>query len=267
MLWINGEQEQQLSALDRGTQFGDGCFTTARVVNDRIVWFERHLQRLQQAAEKLMLPTVEWQKLEAEMHQAARGYQDGIVKVIITRGQGGRGYSPGGCQGSTRIVMQSDYPEHYARWRSEGISLAVSPIRLARSTLLAGIKHLNRLEQIFIRMHLEQTSADEALVLDTAGWLVECCAANLFWRKGNVVYTPDVSQAGVDGVARQHIIAQLAVSDFRLQIVNAPLETLADAEELIVCNALMPIIPVNQVNTWCYRSRKLYDFLSPNHES
>ncbi|WP_257895800.1 aminotransferase class IV, partial [Enterobacter roggenkampii] len=76
------------------------------------------------------------------------------------------------------------YPAHYARWREEGVTLTLSPVRLGRNPMLAGLKHLNRLEQVLIRTHLEQTDADEALVLDSEGRITECCAANLFWRQG-----------------------------------------------------------------------------------
>lgn len=264
MLWINGQLQQQLAVSDRGTQFGDGCFTTARVRDGEILWLDRHLARLQQAAERLMLPSIDWLSLSHEMSLAAQGRGEGIVKVILTRGHGGRGYSIQGCDNPTRIVMQADYPAHYAHWREQGVSLHLSSVALARSPLLAGIKHLNRLEQILIRIDLEQRAADEVLVLDTSGALVECCAANLFWRKGNRVYTPDLSYAGVDGVARQHIISLLSGSDFELHIVTEPVDTLADADEAIICNALMPVVPVNQAQSWCYRSRRLYRFLSPN---
>ncbi|RYC43237.1 aminodeoxychorismate lyase [Pectobacterium zantedeschiae] len=264
MLWINGQLQEQLSAFDRGTQYGDGCFTTARVCNGQIVWLDRHIARLQQAATRLLFPTLDWEILTAEMKQAAQRRSNGVVKVTLTRGVGGRGYSSQGCAQPTRIVMQADYPTHYADWREHGISLNLSPVALAKNPLLAGIKHLNRLEQVLIRAHLDQTSANETLVLDTSGVLVECCAANLFWRKGYRVYTPDLSQSGVDGVARQHIIALLADSDFELQIVSEPVTTLADADEVLICNALMPIIPVNQAHVWRYHSRELYQFLSSN---
>lgn len=267
MWWINGKAEQFLPVSDRSVQFGDGCFTTARVVHGRIVWLERHIQRLQRAAQQLLLPEIDWSLLCAEMQQAASGREAGVVKVVISRGSGGRGYSPAGCQAAVRMVMLADYPQHYIHWREQGIRLALSPVPLAQNRWLAGIKHLNRLEQVLIRMHLERAGADEALVLDTSGALVECCAANLFWRKGKQVFTPDVSLAGVDGVTRQHIMACLQTSPFSLQVVCELPETLADADEVMVCNALMPIIPVNQAHNWCYRSRELYDFLSPYCES
>ncbi|MDI9228771.1 aminodeoxychorismate lyase, partial [Serratia bockelmannii] len=174
MYWINGQRHDALAPSDRGLQFGDGCFTTARVVDGKIELLPWHLERLQQTAQRLMLPTTDWAAFEREMAQAAESIPLGVVKAILTRGSGGRGYSPTGCENPTRIVARSSYPAHYLQWREQGITLALSPVALARNPLLAGLKHLNRLEQVLIRAHLDQTAADEALVLDTAGMLVEC---------------------------------------------------------------------------------------------
>lgn len=264
MYWINGQQHDALAPSDRGLQFGDGCFTTARVIDGRIELLPWHIERLQQAAQRLMMPVTDWGVLESEMVHAAESIPLGVVKAILTRGSGGRGYSPQGCENPTRIVSRSAYPTHYLSWREQGINLALSPVALARNPLLAGLKHLNRLEQVLIRAHLDQTNADETLVLDTAGMLVECCAANLFWRKGKAVFTPDLSQAGVAGLMRRRVIELLVGSEYSLHYVSEPLVTLADAEEVLVSNALMPLLPVNTAQSWRYRSRQLYDFLRPH---
>lgn len=95
----------------------------------------------------------------------ATGHDSGVLKVIISRGSGGRGYSAMNCQAATRILSVSAYPAYYSQWRKQGITLTLSPIPLGRNPYLAGLKHLNRLEQVLIRSHLEQTDADEALVL------------------------------------------------------------------------------------------------------
>lgn len=264
MYWINGQQHDALAPSDRGLQFGDGCFTTARVMEGKIDLLSWHLERMQQAAQRLLLPAVNWLALEREMLHAAESIPLGVVKAVLTRGSRGRGYSPLGCGHPTRIVSRSTYPTDYQQWRESGITLVLSPVQLARNPLLAGLKHLNRLEQVLIRAHLDQTEAHEALVLDTADMLVECCAANLFWRKGKNVFTPTLDQAGVAGLMRRRVIELLAGSGYSLHLVNEPLEMLADADEVLVCNALMPLLPVNAAQAWRYRSRRMYDFLRPH---
>ncbi|HGF0771022.1 TPA: aminodeoxychorismate lyase [Kluyvera georgiana] len=267
MFLINGVEQHTLAVNDRAAQFGDGCFTTARVVNGRVQMLAAHLGRLKQACQRLSLTFDEWARLEQEMQQLARQQFDGVLKAIISRGPGGRGYSASGCNSPTRIVSTAAAPAHYAEWKGRGVTLALSPVPLGRNPYLAGIKHLNRLEQVLIRSHLEQTNADEALVLDSDGWLTECCAANLFWRCGRDVYTPRLDQAGVNGIMRQFIIAQLAPTAYRVVEVNAPLSALEQADEVLICNALMPVIPVQRFADLHWSARELYQFLAPICES
>jgi len=200
------------------------------------------------------------------MVELARGNERGVLKVIISRGSGGRGYSAANCLHPVRILSVSGYPAHYDGWRREGITLELSPVRLGRNPHLAGVKHLNRLEQVLIRTHLEQTDADEALVLDSEGFVTECCAANLFWRNGKDVFTPRLDQAGVNGLMRQFCLQQLAHSGYRVVEVHAREAVLAEADEMVVCNALMPVVPVRQYGSQRFSSRELYAFLAPQCE-
>lgn len=263
MFLINGMKQAYLPASDRAIQFGDGCFTTARIAEGSVCLLDAHLQRLQTACEKLFIPFTQWAELQGEMVEQAQGVERGVLKVIISRGSGGRGYSAANCLHPVRILCVSAYPAHYDRWRAEGISLELSPVRLGRNPQLAGIKHLNRLEQVLIRTHLEQTTADEALVLDSDGFITECCAANLFWRRGSDVFTPRLDQAGVNGLMRQFCLQQLAHSDFRVVEVYEREAALTGVDEIIVCNALMPVVPVRQYGSQRVSSRELYSFLAP----
>lgn len=259
MIWINGQPQEFVSVKDRALQFGDGCFTTARIEKGQVIAPLAHLERLQQACKRLLIHYVDWEALEQEVMSAAATRPTGVLKVILSRGVGGRGYSASGCQQASRIIMLSDYPAHYHQLRQTGVKLALSTIRLGRNPLLAGIKHLNRLEQVLIRTELEQTDADEALVLDTQGLLVECCAANLFWRKGEDVFTPDVTQAGVNGIQRQWVMRLLAEQGCKVREVSVPPQTLEEADEIFITNALMPILPVAQIENRFYHSRTLFN--------
>ena len=257
-MWINGMEQSTLPASDRATQFGDGCFTTAAVHNGHIQLLEAHLRRLRQGCERLMMPDVDWARLENEMRAAAQPQTQAVLKVIISAGAGGRGYSRNGGSGATRIVSVSPWPHHYQRLQTQGVKLQTSPVRLAQNPLLAGIKHLNRLEQVMIRAHLEQSDADEALVLDTAGYVVECCAANLFWRQGERVYTPDLTQSGVDGIMRRYLMAQMAAAGQICHVVRSEPGQLLAADEIVICNALMPVLPVRQLDDSVFSERTLY---------
>jgi len=263
MFLINGLEQDTIPASDRAIQFGDGCFTTARILDGNVCLLEAHIRRLRHGCETLMIPFTHWDTLHQEMCKLASGKQSGVLKVIITRGSGGRGYSAASCLSPTRILSVSACPAHYSRWRDEGVTLTLSPIRLGRNPMLAGIKHLNRLEQVLIRTHLEQTNADEALVLDSEGFITECCAANLLWRQGSEVFTPSLDQAGVNGIMRQFCLEQLARSGFRVVEVSAGEAALQTADEVVICNALMPVVPVRAYGQHRWSSRELFQFLAP----
>ncbi len=266
MYWINGQPQQFLPLDDRTIQFGDGFFTTARIKQGRIEHLPFHMERLKDAARRLLFASVDWSSLLNEMLEFAELQQEGALKVIISRGSGGRGYSPAGCGGPVRILGHRPIPVEYATWRAEGVTLAQSPVPLGRSSRLAGIKHLNRLEQVLIRAYLDrQTVAQEALVLDDEGNVIECCAANIFWRTGHDVFTPDLRFAGVAGVMRRHILELLCGSPFEVHHGEAFLYEVKEADEVIICNTLMPVLPVNRIDERSYAGgRTLFDFLSPN---
>ncbi len=260
---INGLRDTQLNAADRGLAYGDGSFTTARVVRGKVQLQQAHIARLLLACQRLSITFPDTALLQSEIEMLAREIDQGVLKVMITRGLGGRGYSSVDCNNMTRIISAAQWPIQYTRWQQEGIRLGESQIPLGITPLLAGIKHLNRLEQVLIRRQLDQhnvahppkAALDDLLVCDGAGYLVECCAANLFWRKDNTLFTPKLDQAGVSGVMREHIMANCDRLGWHCELVRETVQTLINADEIFICNALLPVVPVR-----FFRDRHFSDF-------
>ncbi|MBS0877647.1 MULTISPECIES: aminodeoxychorismate lyase [unclassified Tatumella] len=262
MMLINGTQSDSVPANDRGLQFGDGCFTTALISHGQVLRLGDHLQRLREACERLAIPCTDWQQMAQEMSVLARDKKRAVLKVVISRGSGGRGYSAAGCQQPRRIISVTDYPLHYDDWRINGITLATSPLRLGLNPALAGIKHLNRLEQVMIRQFIDRAGVDEALVLDYQGRIVECCTANIFWRCGEELFTPRVDAAGVDGTMRRYLIRILAEQGYACQTVAEDTSILQAADEIFICNSLMPVVPVIRIDDRTYHAGALTRRLS-----
>lgn len=256
MQLVNGKQSELISIRDRGLQFGDGCFTTALVKNGQIQRFSAHIARLQQDCQCLAITNVDWHALTREMQQVAMGHQQIVIKVMLTRGEGTRGYSSQ-CQAASRIIYASPYPQQYARWRKRGIRLLTSPIRLSVNPQLAGIKHLNRIEQVLIRHQLDSNHAEEALVLDYAGHIIECGSANIFWRIGGKMFTPELTHCGVNGIMRRYLISVLEKQGHTVECLRVEKKALANADEVFVCNALMPVVPVTQIDQQTYQIGEL----------
>lgn len=264
MYWVNGQQQQNVDASDRAIQFGDGCFTTLAVEHGNPILLPAHINRLIQGCDTLFLPHPNWIELEKHIIDIASYTQmKGVIKVIISRGYGGRGYSSHGFITPTVITSLSSYPTHYSQQQSEGISLGISSVTLGKNPILAGIKHLNRLEQVLIKYHLEKTEFDDVLVCDNEGYLVEANAANLFWCKGNVLFTPDLTNSGVNGIMRQSIFQLAHKLNWKIDIVREKPETLYQADEIWLTNSLMPVLPVSRITfsddkCYQYSSREYY---------
>ena len=181
--------------------------------------------------------------LELEVKKAAKSHKLAVLKIVITAGSGGRGYSRKGITKPTVIVTISDYPEHYLTLAEQGIALVTSSIQLAKSPLLAGLKHLNRLEQVLIRQELDNKSALDGVVLDIDDKVVETSCANIFWLNYGVIYTPSLKYSGVNGIYRDLILAYYPDT----KIVSTSLEELLKAQTVFICNCLMGIVPVKSI--------------------
>lgn len=265
---VNGVPCDTIAIADRSVQFGDGCFTTMRITDGKPVLLARHLQRLHDSTARLGLADVDDTLLTSWVMQAAEGSADAVLKVIISAGEQGRGYLRAETPPVVILILTA-YPDNYVALREAGLSVVKSPVSLGINPHLAGLKHLNRLEQVLIRQYVAQQQADEALVTDVSGILTEGCSANLFWRCGDEVFTPSLANAGVAGVMRAHILEVLKNSPYRCYETARYPQVLAGADEVIMCNALMPVMPVNDIRLDCnnhryYTSRLLFMYLQPH---
>lgn len=229
----------QPTVSDRSFQYGDGIFTTMLVDNSQLVLWDLHWQRLVQSLQRLHMSPLNEQavKLQAEQVIIAPAQ---VVKLLVSRGQGGRGYSPSGFHEPLVYVTNSPLPDYQVQ-RQQGIHLGVASLKLSTQPLLAGIKHTSRLETVLLKAEAEQSAFDDLIVCDQQGWVTELCAANLFFKIKDQWCTPKLDQAGVEGVMRQWLLQQLDV-----QQGYYPLAALNDATAMFASNALMGVVPVQQ---------------------
>ncbi len=255
MMLINGVEQQILASDDRGLAYGDGFFTTAKIVAGKVEFWRDHLERLMLASKRFEIELPSVLTLFSEVQQVIQDVELGCLKITITRGTGGRGYSPQGCQQTTRIIQTSPWPEHYLSWQEQGVYLNPAAFTLGLQPALAGYKTLNRLEQVLIKQELAELDCDELAVADLNANLVEVSAGNLFWRQGNTLYTPCLSQSGVKGVMRKQVLKVVERLNIPHQLGHFPLDMLDNADEIFITNSLMGIVPVKQ-----YKQNQLSDF-------
>ena len=242
--FVDGQEVDSISVDDRGLAYGDGCFTTALIINSEVVMLAQHLKRLEQQSQQLGLPKFDLNALENTIGKIIAGTAIGIVKVIITCGSGGRGYSRLGAEQAKVIVSLHDYPKFYPQWQKHGISVGISEQKLGVNPMLAGLKHLNRLEQVLLRVELDKRPEDDLLVSDVNGNIIECCSANVFWRVAGQWHTPRLVTAGVAGLMRENILLNQA----NIQQGNYSLIHLDNIDAMFISNAILGIVPVKIFN-------------------
>lgn len=229
----------QPTVSDRSFQYGDGVFTTILVDDSRLMLWDLHWQRMAQSLERLMMPALDEHAVKSLAEQAITAPAQ-VIKILVSRGQGGRGYSPSGFATPLVYVTASALPD-YRSSRQHGIRLGVAALKLATQPLLAGIKHTSRLETVLLKAEVERSGFDDLLVCDQRGFVTELCAANVFFKIKNQWCTPELAQAGVQGVMRQWLIQQLDVKQGEFSLAD-----LADATSIFASNALMGVVPVQQ---------------------
>ena len=172
----------------------------------------------------------------------------GICKIIITRGQGDRGYAVPDKGKSTRIISLHPWPEYPDENSVTGINTRLCDYRYARNPVLAGMKHLNRLEQIIARSEWQDASIAEGIVLDQNNNVIEGTMSNLFYFIDDTLCTPDLSDCGVEGIIRKKIIGLASDLNIDICIKKTSFELLTDADEIFICNSIIGVWPVKMID-------------------
>jgi 4-amino-4-deoxychorismate lyase len=248
MVWVEGVGAPA-AALDRGLEFGDGLFETIAVAGARPRLLGRHLARLRAGAARLGLAVPSEPALTEELGRAAATPGAAVVKLILTRGAGGTGYGADPALATRRYVAALPARARAGDPARDGIAVATLATRLAEQPALAGLKHLNRLEQVLGRRELAgHPGAAEGLMLDVHGRLVCGTMTNVYLVIQGRLVTPSLVRAGVEGVMRAELLAGWASTGQPCEVRDvAPVE-LAAASEVFVSNALIGVWPVVAVD-------------------
>jgi len=245
LVTISGLVDGRIDPRDRGLAYGDGLFETMRWSAGRVPLLDRHLARLADGARRLGIELPNLGGLEAAIARAAPADRDAVVKLVVTRGVGTRGYQPPKELEPTAFATVEPWTPR-ASADPAGLSLIWCRMRLAWQPVLAGIKHLNRLEQVLARAEWDDPAIDEGLLCDPSGHVVCATAANLFAVIDGRLVTPDVSYAGVAGVARGVLLDAAALG---AEVRPIAREVLEAADEIFLTNALHGVRPVVRLGT------------------
>lgn len=248
---INGQQADHISIRDRGFQYGDGCFETVRVLSNKPILWAAHLNRLERACSVLNL-SVDFDMLQREISLLLQKKitADAVLKIIITRGEGGRGYAPSEQAECNRIIQLTDY---VAPATHEGARVVLCQHRLSSNSNLAGIKHLNRIDQVLASAQIPM-AFDEGLCMDQEGSVIEGCRSNLLLAIGDDLVTPDLSSSGVEGVMLNHLIEEFGKQGTRIERKSISLTELKTADEALLCNSVFGVWPIAEIDNEGWRA-------------
>jgi 4-amino-4-deoxychorismate lyase len=242
---VNGELCNTVSAHDRGLAFGDGVFRTLRCQEGRLWAWRRHYAKLEADCAALGLECPAETLLLEDIAKLAP--HDAAIKLIVTRGESARGYACMGGAPVTRIVLASPLPIYDAALFSQGATLRLCDWPLTIQPRLAGIKHLNRLDQVMARREWNDSAIFDGLMRNLRNEWVEGVISNLFLLNGEQLITHPLADCGVAGVARSMVLDLCAENRLQLTLMAPSLDQIVGADEVFLSNSLAGIVPVGLI--------------------
>jgi 4-amino-4-deoxychorismate lyase len=243
--WINGAVGRHVDCRDRGLQYGDGLFETMRVRAGRIRLLEYHLERLYDGCRRLSILAPRPPSLRRELKLRARPHADAVLKLILTRGPGIRGYRPNGRERCTRVLSLSAPPPSAVSQTSQRVRMCATPV--GSNPALAGLKTLNRLDSVLARSEWNDERIWEGLMRDIDGDLVCGTMSNLFVLRGSTLTTPVLDRSGIAGVMRRWVLEQAPSLRLRPREGRLSVRHLQDATEVFMTNAVAGIVSVSVI--------------------
>lgn len=245
---INGIAADYVSVFDRGLHYGDGLFETIACRNGRAQFMREHLTRMREGADRLAIPFPDqalfMQDVSALLQRAGES-GDCVIKLMLTRGAGRRGYRYDYRQASTRVCLRSGWPEHVSRWK-QGMRTCFCDTPVSINTRLAGIKHLNRLDNVLASAELGE-AYEEGFMMDPQGNVIEGTMSNVFTVSCGVLVTPDLAHCGIQGIIREKLLLLAAEQGMHTEIRALQRHELLAAAEVFVCNSLLGVCPVTRI--------------------
>jgi len=252
-LLVNGQLRADctsaIDAQDRGLHYGDGVFETMLLQNGKVRFLTNHYARLKAGCERLAIPAPTDTTIAGDVELLGRIAAEGVVKLIVTRGVGGRGYRSTAALTPSRITSLHAMPLSDG---AQGIAVRWCRTRLARNVQLAGIKHLNRLEQVLAQNEWHDGQIAEGLMLDTEDEVISATAANVFLVSEGVLVTPDLRFSGIRGVLRDQVLVKAVSLGIEVQERAVRAKELLNASEVFLTSSVRGLRPVVRLDerTW-----------------
>ena len=257
---VNGLPIATIDISDRGLSYGHGVFETIRISLHRPLLWQLHIDRLKHGCSvlKIILPD----NIEAILRDDVSRLLEhsrpdhSVVKLTITAGSG-RGYALPENPEYRRFASLLPLVEYPESAYQNGVEVRTCDYRLPRNPVLAGIKHLNRLDQVLARAEWPVDGAFEGIILDSGNVVIEGVMTNLFGCVDGILITPNLDKAGVRGTMRDYLLSYANEQGLRTEVVTLTERVFQQSDELFICNSVMGILPIKKWGDQVYSVGKL----------
>ncbi len=256
LIYIDGEflpkAEAKVSVFDHGLLYGDGVFEGIRSYNGRVFKLDEHLERLYDSAKSIMLQIpipIETMK-ETVLETLRRNHlSEAYIRLVVTRGVGDLGLDPDKCPKPSVIIIADKITLYPQKFYEEGLEIVTVSVRRNYSEAInPRIKSLNYLNNILAKIEGKQSGAEEVLMLNAEGYVVECSGDNIFWIKNEVLVTPPVHMGILEGVTRNSVIDLARDAGMRVEERVFTRHDLYIADECFLTGTAAEVIPVVKID-------------------
>lgn len=252
---INGTFKK-ISPFDRAFQYGDGIFRTFVVENKKVLHWKHHYQKIVEDCLALKIIPPKEKDLLIDIDTLFKSNKKSVGKFIISRGNSERGYKFSEDIVHNRFLIKTEMPIYPKEYFEQGVNLFVCKQKLSTS-ILSGVKHLNRLENIIARQEWKGDYYFDGILLDQHGHVIECISCNIFMRIGNTIYTPKIKQVGIKGVTRGLIIKTSIKLGFKIKETTFKLDKLLQSDEVLITNSLFGVLQVKEIKKKSWHHQEL----------
>jgi 4-amino-4-deoxychorismate lyase len=262
---INGTFKK-ISPFDRAFQYGDGIFRTFVVENKKVLHWKHHYKKIVEDCLALKITPPKEKDLLTDINTLFKSKKKSVGKFIISRGNSERGYKFSEDIVHNRFLIKTKMPIYPKEYFNLGVNLCVCKQKLNPS-ILSGVKHLNRLENIMARQEWKGDHYADGILLDQNGYVIECISSNIFMRIGNTIYTPKICQVGIKGVTRGLIIKISMKLGFKIKETTFKLNKLLESDEVFITNSLFGVLQVKEIKNKLWQHQELASLFNQSLEN
>ena len=255
-IYIDGqyldEANAKISVFDHGLLYGDGIFEGIRAYNGRVFKLKEHIDRLFYSAKAILLniPLSHAEIMRAVVDTCRQnGIRDGYIRLLVTRGVGGLGLNPNRCKKPSVIVIADKIQLYPAEMYERGLDIITVPtVRNLHSALNPAIKSLNYLNNILAKIEANNGGCEEAIMLNSEGYVSECTGDNIFIMKDGQMFTPPLSAGALYGITRGVVMELARLSGIPVSEPNLTRYDLFNADECFLTGTGAELIPVVKID-------------------